>query len=99
MNIEDKKKFSKMAEISKALAHSSRLFILHKLDAQELCVKELAQLIGSDISTVSKHLAQLKNVGLVTDEKRGNCVYYHLQCRCVLNIFSCVENVISATRE
>ena len=99
MNREDKSKFGKMATISKALAHPTRLFILHKLDGQELCVKELTELIGSDISTVSKHLAQLRNTGLIQDEKRGNCVYYNLRCRCVLHIFSCVNNVISATEE
>lgn len=99
MNSEEKKKFEKMAKISKALAHPTRLFILHQLNLQEMCVKELTSSIGDDVSTVSKHLTHLKNVGLVADEKRGNCVYYSLRCRCVLNIFSCVDNVISATKE
>lgn len=97
MNIEDKQKYKKMANISKALAHETRLFILHKLDEQEYCVKELTRMINADISTVSKHLTVLKNAGLVMDEKRGNCVFYKLRCRCVLNVFNCVNNVISET--
>lgn len=98
MNQEDKMKFEQMARISKALAHPARLYIIHKLDEQEYCVNELTEMIGSDISTVSKHLKILREAGIIIDEKRGNCVYYNLQTRCVLNIFSCVMNVIDSNR-
>ncbi len=95
----DKRKYEELARISKALAHATRLFIIHKLDKQEYCVKELTELIGVDISTVSKHLTILKNAGIIIDEKRGNCVYYKLQCSCVLSMFSCFTNVIDTNKE
>ena len=98
MNQEEKLKFEMMAKVSKALAHPARLYIVHKLNEQEYCVNELTEMIGSDISTVSKHLRILKEAGIIIDEKRGNCVYYNLLTRCVLNIFSCVMNVIAANR-
>lgn len=98
MNQEEKAKFEMMAKISKALAHPTRLYIIHKLDQQEFCVNELTQMVGSDVSTVSKHLKILREAGIIVDEKRGNCVYYTLQTRCVLNIFSCVMNVINANK-
>ena len=41
MNREEKAKFEMMAKISKALAHPTRLYIIHKLDQQEFCVNEL----------------------------------------------------------
>jgi ArsR family transcriptional regulator len=54
-------------------------------------VRELTELVGADMSTVSKHLAILKAAGIVQDEKRGAQVYYHLRCRCILGFFDCVE--------
>ena len=95
----DKRKYEELARISKALAHATRLYIIHKLDEQEYCVKELTELIGADISTVSKHLTILKNAGIITSDKRGNCIYYQLQCRCVLSMFSCLSNVIDTNKE
>ena len=99
MEMIEKRKYEELARISKALAHATRLYIIHKLDEQEYCVKELTELIGADISTVSKHLTVLKNAGIILDEKRGNCVYYKLQCSCVLSMFSCLANVIDANKE
>ncbi len=95
----DKRKYEELARISKALAHATRLYIIDKLDEQEYCVKDLTELIGVDISTVSKHLTILKNAGIVNSEKRGNCIYYQLKCRCVLSMFSCLTNVIDTNKE
>ncbi len=55
---------------------------------------ELTEKIGADISTVSKHLAILKKVGIIGDEKRGNQVFYRLKVPCILDFFRCVESVI-----
>ncbi len=82
------------AKIIKAMAHSTRLFIIHELAKGERCVCELQEEIGADISTVSKHLSVLKNAGIVEDDKRGLQVYYRLCCPCILNFFGCIENVI-----
>lgn len=87
------------AQIIKAMGHPSRLFIVDELSRGERCVAELTKMIGADVSTVSKHLAILKNVGIVDDEKRGVQVFYSLRCPCVLHFFSCVENVIKTTAE
>jgi ArsR family transcriptional regulator len=54
-------------------------------------------MIEADVSTVSKHLSVLSNVGIVRSEKHGNQVYYHLQTPCILNFFGCVEAVIEST--
>ena len=81
------------AEIFKALAHPSRLIIIEALAESKHCVNELTELIGSDMSTVSRHLAQLRNVGLIRDEKIGLQVFYELRCKCVLKFLDCVEKV------
>ena len=92
--------FEERARIIKALAHPSRLYIVDRLSKGEHCVQELAELVGSDISTVSKHLSILKGVDVVKDEKRGTKVFYTLHMPCVLSFFSCAETVMeSAARE
>lgn len=82
------------ANILKALAHPTRLFIVEQLADGERCVCELQQMIGADISTVSKHLSLLKSVGLVDDDKRGNQVFYTLKTPCILKVFECVEQAV-----
>jgi len=96
MDLFEKARYEEMAKISKALSHATRLYMVEKLKEKEYCLKELTKMIGADNSTVSKHLTVLKNVGIISDEKRGNCVYFKLECPCVLNIFSCVVNVIDS---
>ena len=92
-------RYEARARILKAMAHPSRLLIIEELQKQERCVNELTEMIGSDMSTVSKHLSVLKNAGLVTDEKRANCIYYTLRCTCILDFIGCVEEVLSANAE
>ena len=86
--------FEARAEIVKALAHPTRLFIVDELSKGERCVCELREKIGADLSTVSKHLSVLKNAGIVEDDKRGLQVFYRLRVPCILNFFGCVENVL-----
>jgi DNA-binding transcriptional ArsR family regulator len=81
------------AEIIKALAHPTRLFIVDELSRGERCVNDLTDMIGVEMPTVSRHLSQLKNVGILLDEKRGSQVFYRLRVPCVLNFFKCVQAV------
>ena len=78
----------------KAEAHPSRLLVVDELAKGERCVCELTEMIGVDMSTVSRHLTMLKNAGIIEDEKRGAQVYYSLRVRCVMNFFECVESVM-----
>ena len=92
-------RYEARARIIKAMAHPTRLFIVDELSRGKRCVCELTDMIGADVSTVSKHLAILKNSGVVQDEKRGVQVYYSLRCPCVLNFFTCVEKVLMTTAQ
>jgi len=93
MSVQSKAKLRENAEIFKALAHPSRLMIIEALANGKHCVNELTEMIGADMSTVSRHLAQLRNVGLIRDEKQGLQVFYELRCHCVLKFLDCVESV------
>ena len=89
-----KARYEARAKIMKALAHSTRLFIVDELSRGERCVCELTEMIGADTSTVSKHLSQLKSAGIVADDKRGLQVYYSLKMPCVMGFFGCMESVL-----
>jgi ArsR family transcriptional regulator, arsenate/arsenite/antimonite-responsive transcriptional repressor len=84
------------AKIIKAIAHPSRLFIIEELNKGEQCVNDLTAMIGSDASTVSKHLSVLKNAGLIMMEKRGNSIFYSLRVPCIMQFIGCVEDVLSS---
>jgi DNA-binding transcriptional ArsR family regulator len=99
MDTQTRSRLEARARIVKAMAHPSRLFIVEELSRGEKCVCELRDLVGADMSTVSKHLAILRAAGIVEDSKRGAQVYYSLRCPCILNFFSCVESVLKANAE
>jgi len=83
------------ASIFKALAHPTRLFVVEKLgERKHMCVCEITEMIGADMSTISRHLAILRNAGIVSSSKVGNEVHYRLAMPCVLEFLACVENVI-----
>ncbi len=81
----DTNRLNELSTILKALSHPSRLLMVEALGEKPYCVCELTAMVGSDTSTVSKHLAILRQAGIVTDEKKGNQVFYHLRCKCVLD--------------
>lgn len=62
-----------------ALANESRLRALLLLWANgELCVCELTHGLGLSQPHVSRHLAQLREAGLVSDRREGIWVYYRI---------------------
>jgi ArsR family transcriptional regulator len=89
-------RYEAKARMMKALAHPTRLFIVDELSNGERCVCELRDMVGADISTVSKHLSLLKTADIVVDEKRGLQVFYRLKTPCVLGFFDCVQQVQEA---
>ena len=85
--------YRKQARVLKALANDSRLLMIDRLKEGECTVSELTELVGSDQSTVSKHLALLRAHGIVEDRRDGNNVYYRLLTPCVLDFFTCASRV------
>lgn len=91
--------YERKAQIIKALAHPSRLMIVDALAEGEKCVNDLTEIVGSDMSTVSKHLAVMKAAGVVVDRKQGLQAIYRLRVPCILNFFGCVDAVLRANEE
>jgi ArsR family transcriptional regulator len=91
--------FTRRARIIKAMGHPSRLAMLHALANGEKCVCDLQRLVGSDMSTVSKHLSVMKKAGLVEDRKDGLRVHYRLRVPCMMGFMECVEAVLNQQRQ
>ena len=90
--------FRQQARVLKALANESRLRIVDRLSRGEASVGQLTELVGSDVSTVSKHLSVLRAHGIVDDRRQGNMVYYRLLTPCVCNFFACATQVLKERR-
>lgn len=64
------------AEISKTLANSIRLAILHSLRNGEKSVNELTEILGISQSNLSQHLALMRQKGIVKTRKQGTNIFY-----------------------
>jgi DNA-binding transcriptional ArsR family regulator len=64
--------------ITKALAEENRVRILLALEGRELCVCQIIELLELAPSTVSKHMAILRQARLVNARKEGRWMYYRL---------------------
>jgi DNA-binding transcriptional ArsR family regulator len=94
----DREVFKRQARVLKALANESRLMMIDRLSHGECTVGELVTLVGSDQSTVSKHLAVLRGHGIVEDRREGSSVFYRLLTPCVMSFFSCATQVLKERR-
>lgn len=66
-------------KIFKALADDTRLKIAYILcQEEELCVCDVATIIGATTATASHHLRHLRNLGLAKYRKEGKLVFYSL---------------------
>jgi ArsR family transcriptional regulator, arsenate/arsenite/antimonite-responsive transcriptional repressor len=92
MTSSDMRRLERRSSLLKALAHPARLLIIELLEESPRCAGELTEAIGSDKTTVSKHLAVLKRAGLVKDKKRGTFSEYSLACGCVTRFIDCIES-------
>ena len=86
--------YKRQARLFKALANESRLLIIERLSHGEATAGELTALVGTDASTVSKHLSLLRAAGIVEDRRAGASVYYRLLTPCVMNFFVCIDQVL-----
>ena len=88
---------TKTLEILKALSDMNRLRIVAALRRyDELCACQITELLQVTGATVSRHLGQMKAVGLVEDEKRGRMIFYRPRVKCLASFFGCIESVIQS---
>lgn len=89
---EDQKLNEKVA-ILKALAHPVRFSIVHALDGGEKSVQEIGELFSCDRTTISKHLAVMRELGILSCRKEGLRVFYALRVLCLPSMLRCVHKI------
>lgn len=74
----DKDEYISLATLFKMFGDGTRVQILHALEINEMCVCDLASLLGITKSAVSHQLKALKLANLVKFRREGQIVYYSL---------------------
>jgi ArsR family transcriptional regulator len=77
----------RLAETFRALGDPTRVRILDALSRDELCVCEVATLVGLSESAVSHQLRLLRNLRLVRARRDGRMVFYALDDQHIVTLF------------
>ena len=83
----DTELFNKLAEFFKILGDITRTKILFALDKNEMCVCDIANVLGMTKSSISHQLGTLRKSGIVKYRKQGKEVYYMLDDDHVKQLF------------
>ncbi|NWK54743.1 winged helix-turn-helix transcriptional regulator [Verrucomicrobiaceae bacterium N1E253] len=87
-----RKSIERQAETLKALAHPARLAIVHALASGPVCACDLAEHAESSPPTTSRHLTVLRHAGIISQERRGQQIFYELKRPCVLTFIECCND-------
>lgn len=79
--------FCKLAEFFKILGDTTRVKILFALDQNEMCVCDIANVLGMSKSSISHQLGTLRRSGIVKCRKSGKEVFYQLDDHHVKEVF------------
>ena len=71
----------KLVQIYECLCDATRLRLLNVLSQGPLCVCHFQEILGEPQVKISKHLAYLRERGLVECERQGNWVIYELPAK------------------
>ncbi len=85
------------AALFRSLGDPTRLAIVRRLAAGPARVVELVQAVGLAQSTVSKHLACLRECGLVDSEPVGRASLFRLTQPALIDVLASAETVLDAT--
>jgi ArsR family transcriptional regulator, lead/cadmium/zinc/bismuth-responsive transcriptional repressor len=87
-NMPNEESLMDLADLFKVFADSTRVKILCALSLSEMCVCDIASLLGMTNSAISHQLRILKQSKLIKNRREGKVVYYSLDDEHVNNIFS-----------
>ncbi|HEX21634.1 MAG TPA: ArsR family transcriptional regulator [Actinobacteria bacterium] len=80
--------FSELAELFKVLGDPTRIKIIYILSVEELCVCDIAGVLGLSVSAVSHQLRTLRNLKLVKFRREGKMAYYSLDDAHISQLFN-----------
>ena len=79
--------FNKLAEFFKILGDTTRAKILFALDQNEMCVCDIANVLGMSKSSISHQLGTLRRMSIVKCRREGKEVYYSIDDDHVKGLF------------
>ena len=83
----DEKLLNNLTEFFKILGDATRVKILYALDKNELCVCDIANILGMSKSSISHQLGTLRKNGIVKCKRKGKEVFYMLDDEHVREVF------------
>jgi DNA-binding transcriptional ArsR family regulator len=87
-----------VAAALKVLAHPGRLRVLKALEDRELCVCDLARVLGLSMSGTSQQLRELRRLGAVAFRTQGKLAYYRIADPFWLELAESVAGRLSGVR-
>jgi len=87
------------ADILKAMAHPTRINILESLREGERCVCEIIELVDTEQSNTSQHLALLKKMGIISSRKDGLRVIYKVNNNEIFSLLDILDKIIASQME
>jgi ArsR family transcriptional regulator len=104
MAVNKKEEFStgenRIAAFAKALSHPARISILKTLADKNTCIcGEIVKVLPLSQSTVSQHLKELKNAGLIEGEIEGPASCYYINWKNLFKEYSQLQNLIDFLKE
>lgn len=88
--------FKLQADICKTMADPNRLMILHELKQGEMSVGQLTVILGLPQSNVSRHLAVLRERGIVDTRRNRTTIYYRLSDAKIADACNLVREVLES---
>jgi ArsR family transcriptional regulator len=97
------KKYDKsLKEISRVfakLSHPIRLELVLKLMENKCCVKEIGEIFDIPQPSVSQHLKQLREAGIVVDQRKGNNVNYCIEDEWIIELVKAIKNMTNIKKK
>lgn len=91
---------NEVAAIAKALAHPARIAILQYLAEQKVCMcGDIVQELPLSQSTVSQHLKELKNAGLIKGSIEGPSVCYCIEPKALLKARKVLGDLLNEVQD
>ncbi len=82
--------------ICQALADPTRILILYRLKEKSLCVNELVEAMRLPQSTISRHLAVLRDKNLVKTQRDGAAIYYELAESRIIEVLDIMRSIMAS---
>ena len=83
------------AEMCKVFSNPTRLEILNLLRDNEMSVTELIKKTKLSQANISQHLSIIKSKGIVTSNRKGKNIYYHLTNPKIIKAFDIIREVLA----